>query len=69
MTSNQLLIERIKKAVSAGVKIKTLAERSGITFFRMASVVNAKSYRTCTTFTDEEVVRVNHAIDLIKKAL
>jgi uncharacterized protein YqfB (UPF0267 family) len=69
MTNNEKVIKRINSAVSAGVKIKTIAENSEITFFRLASVVNTKSYRTRSRFTDLEVTRINETLDQIKNSL
>lgn len=69
MTNSDKVIERIKSAVSAGVKIAVIAEKSGITYFRMASVVNTKSYRQCTKFTGVEVVIINNELDKIQSAL
>lgn len=67
--SNESVIERIKSAVSAGVKIQSISNHSSISHFRIASVVNPKSYRNSTTFTDAEAADINRAIDLIKAAL
>ena len=65
-TQSDLVIDRVKKAVEAGVKIKTIAEKSGITYFRIASVVNTKSYRQSTKFTDDEANVINTELDAIK---
>jgi len=69
-TKSNQVIERINSAVNAGIKIKFISEQSGITYFRIASVVNTKSYRTRTTFTDSEADKVNEVLDgIIKKII
>lgn len=69
MTNNEKVIKRIQSAVKAGVKIQFIADFSAISYFRIASVVNPKSYRSSTTFTDAEAIDINRALDLIKDAL
>ena len=69
MTNSDKVIERIKSAVSAGVKIAVVAEKSGITYYRMASTVNTEAYRQATTFTDSEVKTINAVLDSIKESL
>lgn len=66
---SDIVIARIKAAAKNGIKIRTIAEHSGITYFRIASVVNTKSYRQCTTFTDSEAADINRILDTIKAAL
>jgi len=69
MRNNKIVIERIKSAVGAGVKIAVIAEKTGITYFRMASTVNSSAYRQCTKFTDSEVKIIHKALDSIKEAI
>tara|TARA_R110000850_G_scaffold275050_1_gene413537 strand:- start:660 stop:893 length:234 start_codon:yes stop_codon:yes gene_type:complete len=68
-SENEIIVERIKSAVSAGVKIKKISNSSSITYFRIASVVNVESYRYKTSFTMEEISRIHKALDFIKSAL
>lgn len=69
MNNSDQVIERIKSAVNAGLKIAVIAEKTGITYFRMASTVNTDAYRQCTKFTDSEVKTINTALDSIKEAI
>lgn len=66
---NKATIDRIKNAVSAGIKIKTIADSSGITYFRIASVVNTSAYRYSTSFSLAEMKRIHKAFDAIRDAL
>ena len=68
-SSNDITVERINSAVSAGVKIKTISNESDITYFRIASVVNVSSYRYKTSFTMDEIRRIHQVLDSIKEAL
>ena len=61
--------KRIKDAVLAGVKAKTIATNSGVSYFRVSSVVNPKKYRGESKFNDEEAKRINDALDKIAQAL
>lgn len=63
------IIARIQHAVNAGITIRSLCNKSGVSFFRMASVVNVDSYRYMTTFTDTECEKLNKILDNIKKSL
>lgn len=67
--SNIITIDRIKSAVSAGIKIKTIANESEITYFRIASVVNVESYRYKTSFTLPEIKRIHRTLDSIKASI
>ncbi len=60
------VINRLVSASQAGVKIKKIAELSGITYFRIASSINPESYRGSTAFNREEVERITVALDYIK---
>lgn len=63
------VIDRIKTAVNEGIKIAVIAEKTGVTYYRMASVVNTKAYRQSTTFTDSEADTINSVLDATKAAL
>lgn len=64
------VIVRIRKAIKAGVKIKAISDSvEGMSYFRMASVINTKAYRQSTTFTVEEANTINGVLDAIKEAL
>lgn len=67
--ANEEVIERIRSAVGAGVKIQKIADLSGLSYFRTASIVNSESYRSCTTLNESEVKALNKALDSIKAAL
>lgn len=69
MTNSDKVINRIKSAVKAGVKTKSIATKSGVSYFRVSSVVNTESYRQCTKFTDEEATSINTVLDGIQSAL
>ena len=60
---------RIKKAVLAGVKAKTIATKSGVSYFRISSVVNPEKYRGASKFDIYEEARINKALDKIAAAL
>ena len=60
---------RIKKAVNAGVKAKVIAEKSGVSYFRISSAVNPEKYRGESKFDEYETKRIEDALDSIAKAL
>lgn len=67
---SDLVIERIKSAVDAGLKIKVISDGvEDLSYFRVASVINPESYRKQTRFTDREVREINRVLDNIKNAL
>ena len=66
---SELVIKRITSASEVGVKTRFIAEKSDITYFRIASVINTKSYRYKTTFTNDEAARINEVLDTIKAAI
>lgn len=68
-SSNSIVIERINSAVAAGVKIKSIAAESGVSYFRIASVINVKAYRYKTSFNKDEILRIHKSLDFIKEAL
>ncbi len=61
--------KRIKDAVLAGVKAKAIAAKSGVSYFRISSVVNPEKYRGASEFNELETKRINDALDSIAKAL
>ena len=67
--SNITTVERINSAANAGVKIKTISKESGITYFRIASVINVGAYRYKTSFNMAEIKEIHRALDSIKNAL
>jgi len=58
--------DRIKQAANAGVKIKTIADKAEVSYFRIKSVVNPDKYRGETNFDRFEEARINEALDEIK---
>ncbi len=62
------LSERIKAASNAGVRLKKVSELSGVSYFRIASIVAPESYRGATVLTEEEQERVTQALDKIKNS-
>ena len=69
MSNSDEVIKRIKSSVNAGVKARAISAKSGITYYRIASVINTESYRYSTTFTDSEVKTINKAINDIMNAM
>lgn len=61
--------ERIKEAVKAGVKIKSIADKAEVSYYRISSVVNPKSYKSETNFDRFEEERINKALDEIKNSI
>lgn len=61
--------ERIKEAVKAGVKIRSIADKAELSYYRISSVVNPKSYKSETKFDRFEEARINEALDNIKNAI
>ncbi len=60
---------RVKDAVNAGVKASSISEKSGVSYFRISSVVNPEKYRGESKFNKEETKKIEQALDLIKEAL
>lgn len=58
--------ERIKEAVKAGVKIKSIADKAEVSYYRVSSVVNPTVYKSETKFDRFEEERINKALDDIK---
>lgn len=61
--------ERIREAAKVGIKLKTIADKAEVSYYRIASVVNPDKYRSESTFDRFETERINKAIDEIKNAL
>lgn len=61
--------ERIKKAVKAGVKAKSIANKAEVSYYRISSVVNPSSYKSETKFDRFEEDRISKALDEIKANL
>ena len=62
-------INRIKEAVKAGVKIKAIADKSEVSYYRIASIVSPPKYKGESKLDRFEEERINQAIDSIKSAL
>ena len=69
MTEQETVIKRIQSAVESGVKARKISALSGITYFRISSVINPESYRGSTKFTDREVIDLNKALNKIKNSI
>ena len=61
--------ERIRKAVKGGIKMKTIADKSGVSYYRVSSVINPAKYKGESSFDKYETKRINEALDLIAKSL
>ena len=61
--------ERIRKAVHSGIKRKTIADKSDVSYYRISSVINPAKYKGESSFDKYETKRINKALDLIAKAL
>lgn len=61
--------DRIREAAKVGIKLKTIADKAEVSYYRIASVVNPDKYRSESTFDRFETERINKAIDEIKNAL
>lgn len=62
------VIKRLNSAVGAGIKASAIARSSGITLYRLASVINPESYRGSTKFNEEEAKKIESALDQIKNS-
>ncbi len=60
--------ERIRAAVKAGVKMKTIASKAEVSNYRLASVVNPKKYKGESKFDRFEEERISKALDAISAA-
>lgn len=61
--------ERIRSAVEAGIKMRTIASKAEVSYYRISSVVNPDKYKGESSFDKHESKRINDAIDSIKSAL
>lgn len=61
--------DRIKEAVKAGVKIKSIADKAEVSYYRISSVVNPTAYKSETNFDRFEDARINEALDDIKNSI
>lgn len=63
-------INRIKEAVKAGVKIKSIADKSEVSYSKIASAVNPAKYKYKgdPKFDRFELARINEALDAISAA-
>ena len=57
---------RVKRAVESGVKIKTIADMTGVSYFRLSSIVSPDKYRGETNLSEIEAAQINKALDDIK---
>ena len=69
MKKHKKLLKRIESAVGNGVKTSVIANRSGISYYRMLSITKPDSYKGQTTFTCDEIKIINEVLDHIKKAI
>ena len=60
---------RIKEAVKAGVKIKSIADKAEVSYYRLSSVVKPSVYKSETKFDRFEEDRINKALDDIKNSI
>ena len=58
--------DRIKEAARAGIKVTVIAEKSGVSYYRISSVVNPDKYRGESSFNDKETESINNALDEIR---
>lgn len=58
--------DRIRKAVKAGVKAKSIADKAEVSYYRISSVINPNSYKSETKFDRFEEDRISKALDEIK---
>lgn len=61
--------DRIRKAVKGGIKPKTIADKSDVSYYRIASVVNPGAYKGESKFDKYETKRIEDALTSIKKSL
>ncbi len=55
--------ERIRIVVQSGIKMKTIADKAGVSYYRVSSVVNPDKYKGESKFDKYEAKRINDAID------
>ncbi len=61
--------DKIRKAVSGGIKPKTIADKAEVSYYRVASVVNPESYKGESKFDKYETKRIEDALASIKESL
>tara|TARA_R110000851_G_scaffold60415_3_gene139459 strand:- start:5535 stop:5738 length:204 start_codon:yes stop_codon:yes gene_type:complete len=61
--------DRIRKAVNGGIKMKTIADKADVSYYRVSSVINPEKYKGESSFDKYETKRINDALDLIAAAL
>jgi hypothetical protein len=61
--------ERIRKAVKGGIKMKTIAVKSDVSYYRISSVINPEKYKGESSFDKYETKRIIDALESIAKAL
>ncbi|AUG84977.1 hypothetical protein MAELSTROM_58 [Pseudoalteromonas phage Maelstrom] len=57
--------ERIRIVVQSGIKMKTIADKADVSYYRLSSVVNPEKYKGESKFDKYESKRINDAIDSI----
>lgn len=60
--------DRIKDAVKSGVKIKSIADKAEVSYFRLKSVINPEACKGESSFDRFEEARINKALDKIKSS-
>ena len=61
--------DRIRKAVNGGIKMKTIADKADVSYYRISSVINPEKYKGESQFDKYEAKRINDALDLIADSL
>lgn len=61
--------DKIKKAVKGGIKPKTISDKSDVSYYRIASVINPEAYKGESKFDKHETKRIEDALTSIKKSL
>jgi DNA-binding LacI/PurR family transcriptional regulator len=61
--------DRIRKAVKGGIKMKTIADKAGVSYYRVSSVINPLKYKGESSFDKYETKRINEALETIAKSL
>lgn len=67
----QSMCERVRNACEAGVSVRAISSRSGISHWRMLSIRagGAGAYRHTAALTDDECALINKALDEIKEII
>lgn len=66
---NMNVNERIRIVVQSGIKMKTIADKADVSYYRLSSVVNPEKYKGESKFDKYETKRINDAIDDILDAI